>query len=86
MTGFNWKKHEDNIVGIQILFSNGKKSPLFLGRNQTEDNLQKVEINSKVKIIKGTESGLIVSNIHFLDKDRNEITRISAYEKDFGPD
>lgn len=53
-TGLNWKKQDDNIVGIQLIFSNGMKSPLFLGRNQNDDDLLSIEINSKVNRIRGT--------------------------------
>ena len=60
--------------------SNGKSSPLFLTRENREGNVEKVEVDfSKVKKIRGTSNSFWVSQIHFHDKDNNEIKRIASY-------
>jgi hypothetical protein len=46
-------EHNDTeIVGIQVLILNECNSPVLLGKNQTDQNLQKVKITSQVKKIR----------------------------------
>jgi hypothetical protein len=42
---FKWKSIDSGfIVGIQVIMSNGCHSPVFLGKNQNEDDLKEVKI------------------------------------------
>ena len=79
----NWKKCEQVstvIGGFQLLMTNGKMSPLFLTKESSDKNLEKVEVYfTKVRKIRGTSNSFWVSQIHFHDKDNNEIKRIASY-------
>jgi len=67
--------------------SNGKMSPLFLTKVQNENNIERVDVDfTKVRKIRGTSNGFWVSQIHFHDKNNNEIKRIASYQQAFGPD
>ena len=63
--GLNWKKNVGYIGGIQVIFSNGVTSPLFLAKNQEGTNLQKIEINSEIKKIRGTNNAESACSVIF---------------------
>lgn len=61
--------------------ANGKMSPLFLTKEGSDKNIEKVELDfSKVKKIKGTSNSYWVSQIHFHDANNVEIKRIASYQ------
>jgi hypothetical protein len=87
----NWKPSSKNsscIGAMQVIYSNGHASPVFLGKNEDANNLRTIALNSQIKKIRGTSSvnGFYVCNIHFQDKNGKEISKISAYEMTFAPD
>ena len=73
---------------MQVIYSNGHASPVFLGKNQDANNLRTIALNSQIKKIRGTstENGYYVCNIHFQEKNGKEISKISACETEFAPD
>ena len=52
-----WKLYKYCIGGIQVMYSNGCNSPVFLGKKQAADNLQEIKITTEVKKIRGTFNG-----------------------------
>ena len=57
--GFNWHKSDVNgsyIGALQVILSNGQTSPVFLCLNQVQRNLQRVNLTTPVKTIRGTYS------------------------------
>ena len=84
LVGFNWKKCDSdkkNIAAIQVILSNGITSPLFLARNATTSNIERVNITNKQRIekIKG-QQGMngSVSEVYFYEKDGSLITQMVA--------
>jgi hypothetical protein len=85
----NWKPSSADISvlgAIQVIYSNGFASPVFLAKDQNADGLQTVVLNSQIKKIRGTANGNRMANIHFLNKNGNETTRIQTRERPFAPD
>ena len=73
-----WKvssKYTDVIGAIQITYSNGVSSPVFLGKDQNENDLKSVVFNSQIKKIRGSINSDWIRYIHFQDKDGKEISR-----------
>ncbi len=67
--------------------SNGIESPLFLGKTQEAINLKEAELNSRIAVVRGTRVNVYPKNIHFIDINGNEISRISTkVETEFAPD
>jgi len=62
---FNWKKCEQIITvigGMQLLMSNGQMSPLYLTKESSDKNLERLEVNfSKVKKLRGTSNSYWLS-------------------------
>ena len=66
----------DSVIGaIQITYSNGVSSPVFLAKDQNANDLKSVVLNSQIKKIRGTINSDWIKYIHFQDKDGNEISR-----------
>ena len=82
IVGFNWKRSDSDgktFAGIQIVFSNGSSSPLFLARNTSANNLQWVSLASdqQVRKIKGQQGQHTnVNEVYFYDKDDKLITQM----------
>ena len=45
------------IGGIQVIMSNGRNSPVFLGKGMNADDLEEVKITPFIKKIRGTIVG-----------------------------
>jgi hypothetical protein len=60
--------------------SNGKMSPIFLTREQTDNHMEDCEVDfSKVKKIRGTSNSYWISQIHLNDKNNEEVKRFASY-------
>ena len=76
---------KSKIRGIQVILSNGVRSPLFECLSTAK--LEEIAINSEVKRIRGSdEQGNCVGAVHFIDKYGSEIARIEQSETKFAPD
>ena len=65
-----------SVIGaIQITYSNGVSSPVFLAKRQNANDLKSVVLNSQIKKIRGTINSDWIRYIHFQDKDGKEISR-----------
>jgi hypothetical protein len=49
------------IGALQVMYSNGAASPVFLAKDLDENGLQTVILNSRIKKIRGTKNGNIIS-------------------------
>ena len=63
------------IGAIQITYSNGVSSPVFLGKDQNANDLKSVVLNSQIKKIRGSINSDWIRRIHLQDKDGKEISR-----------
>jgi len=57
------------IGGIQLVLSNGQKSPLFLAKDQQQKKLQRVDIDFTVNKIRGTVNNWNVRQLQFSNMD-----------------
>jgi hypothetical protein len=60
--------------------SNGKSSSLFLTREQSDKNLEEVELDVQaIKKLRGTSNSYWLSQVHFHDRENNELKRMASY-------
>lgn len=83
----NWKKCDQiNTVmgGIQLIMSNGKSSPLFLTKVQTDKNFDKVDVDfSKVRRVRGTSNSYWISQLQFQTEEGAEVALVKSYEQEW---
>jgi len=76
-----WKKNSiiDYYFGaIQVVLSNGFESPVFLGKNQTSENMIEVPITPAIRKIRGTNNNYSISQIVFKANDGAEISKMES--------
>jgi hypothetical protein len=80
-----WKKSKtyQGIAAVQIVLSNGKNSPVFLGKNQTEDGMNEMVLDSRVRKLQGTK-GAWPCQLTLFDKDDAVISKIELNNNNLG--
>lgn len=81
-----WKKNGDGFGAIQVILSNGQKSPVFLASGQNADNLSAVPIPADIKKIRGSATNIRVSQIIMQDKNGVEIAQMKTGSGELGTD
>jgi hypothetical protein len=74
------------IAAFQLVFTTNFKSPLFLVKNITGENLQQVRFdeNKYIKTIYGDDSSHVMKKIFLKDKANNEIAKIEVFNDNPG--
>ena len=80
--GFNWHKSDSHngvyIGALQIILSNGQTSPVFFEKNHPQRVLQRVDLPSPVKTIRGTTNwNQCITQILFDDANSKQIAAIN---------
>ena len=90
VAALNWKKCDQiNTVigGIQMVLTNGQISPLYLTKESSDKNLERLDVDfAKVRRLRGTSNQYWVSQLHFLDGAGQELAKIQSYAQQFGAD
>ncbi len=90
MCGFEWKEFDFGnykaISAFQLVFTDNCKSPLFLAKDTTGDNLKQVRFdeNKVIRTIHGDAAKYHMKKIHLKDKDNSEIAKIEAFNNNPG--
>jgi hypothetical protein len=68
------------IGGMQLILSNGKMSPLYLTKESSDKNFERVEVDfTKVKRLRGTSNSFWLSQLHFIDEDNKELNKLASF-------
>ena len=71
LKGFKWKDVAKDgyrsVCGLQLLFSDGTVSPIFLAKDTDSNNLQTVnlDLNKTIKSIKSDKDNKVIKQIYF---------------------
>ena len=82
INAISWKRRSlgTRIGALQIHFSDGTSSPIFLAKNETEDNLTRTDIpSSRIHSIKALVCDQQdINQLHFIDEAGKEIASVEA--------
>jgi hypothetical protein len=80
LVGFKFKEDEKvrAICALQLLFSNGSSSPLFLAKRVKGDNLKRVDLDQRepVQSIRGDAPPMWIKQIYFLDSKGKQLAKL----------